>query len=120
MGPGLAAPGYLPPQAVEVLPWTRGYVARFARAQHVDVDDCSQAAVAALVRATVHYDPDAGARFSTYSARAVQVACWRVVGYWLRGKFVRNHRSVPLEDAELLAPSAEDEVLARETVRGRL
>jgi hypothetical protein len=83
-------------------------------------DDLWDETVTALLRAAIHYNPDAGTTFRHYAQRAVNRACWRYV--------VREHVSrarhgtrVALDDVaqsvELTAPSAEAEAIARDAAR---
>lgn len=120
--PGLPVPGYLPENARAVLPWTRRHVAKLAAQQAAPLEDLWDEAIAALVRAGVHYDPTTGVRFSTYACNSVIRGCWR---YAARAQ----HRARKLgarqaiDDTlagELSAPSAEDEAAARETLRRAL
>jgi hypothetical protein len=117
--PRLPVPGYLPAIAHPVLPWTRRRVQLLAGRSGARVDDLWDEAVAALIRAAVHYDPTTGYAFSTYACRSVLRACDR---YVLRGQ--RARPVVSLEDAgdsqELTAPSAEAEAMARDALRWTL
>jgi hypothetical protein len=83
-------------------------------------DDLWDETVTALLRAAIHYDPAAGTTFRHYAQRAVNRACWR---YLVRDHLRRTRHGtrVALEDvvasAELMAPSAEAEAIARDAAR---
>jgi DNA-directed RNA polymerase specialized sigma24 family protein len=135
-------PGYLPAVARPVLPWARRHVARVARRYHTGIDDLWDETIAALLRATLHYDGERP--FAGYAHTAIHRACWRYVcrqvekrpqllvivpssydettdGEGPRGHLSQNRHGTHADDvdldAELAWPSAEDEVLAREAVR---
>ena len=137
-------PAYLPARVRPVLPWTRHHVARVAVRYQATLADLWDEALTALLRAAVYYQPQDATTYSSdrytkplpdeqsfryYAKIAVNRACWR---YVIRGQATRV-RTVPLDldgatlpehhrahaglPAELLAPSAEDEAIAREAAR---
>jgi hypothetical protein len=127
-----------------VLPWTRRHVARVAARYRASADDLWDEALTALIRAAVYFKPQdpaayrstqyaqplpAAKSFRYYAQLTVHRACWR---YVIRGQATQV-RTVPLEQdgaalpehhrahaglpAALLAPSAEDEAIARDAAR---
>src|SRR5262245_51306537 len=103
-------PGYLPAAVRRVLPWARQHVARVSRRYDVGIDDLWDETLSALVRVSVHRADNADDIRSCdhYCRTAVHRACWR---YVVR-QAVRRPR--PLEVADEVSASAEDEVMARE------
>jgi len=115
-------PDYVPPLVRPVLPWARQHVARVSARYGIGIEDLWNEALAALLRVSIHradnaQDIRAG---DHYCRTAIHRACWRYV--------VRDHcrrqrhgTRVALEDAaqsgELVAPSAEAEVIARDAAR---
>jgi DNA-directed RNA polymerase specialized sigma24 family protein len=87
-----------------------------ARRYHTGLDDLWDETIAALLRATLHYDA-AGGPFAGYAHTAIHRACWR---YVVR-QAAKRPPMVSLEDAgeflELTAPSAEDEAIAHDAAR---
>jgi hypothetical protein len=115
-------PGYLPENTRAVLPWTRRYVAKLAAQQAAPLEDLWDEAIAALLRAVVHYDPSSGYRFSTYACNSVIRGCWR---YAARAqhrarKLGARHAIDETLAGELCAPSAEDEGIARQAAHRAL
>ena len=120
-------PGYLPDRVRPVLPWTRHHVACVAVRYQATLADLWDEALTALLRAAVYYQPQDATTYRSdrytkplpdaqsfryYAKIAVNRACWR---YCLRGRHVRL---VGLEEHPVeTAPSAEDEVIAREAAR---
>ena len=120
-------PAYLPALVRPVLPWTRHHVARVAVRYQATLADLWDEALTALLRAAVYYQPQDTTTYRSdrytkplpdeqsfryYAKIAVNRACWR---YCLRG---RRMRLVGLGEHPLeTAPSAEDEVIARDAVR---
>src|SRR5262245_13914478 len=98
-----------------MLPWARRHVLGVARRESVGPRDLWDEAVTALLRVSVYRADTAAAirRRDHYSQRAITRACWRYV--------VRHARTLPttVRDGELAAPSAEDEVMAREAISAR-
>jgi Sigma-70 region 2 len=112
-------PDYVPPLVRLVLPWARRHVAQVVARYGISREDCWDEVLAALLRAAVHFRPESGA-FPPYAHTAVHRACWRyVVRDHVRQQ--RHGTRVALEDvalsAELTAPSAEAEAIARDAAR---
>jgi hypothetical protein len=107
----LTAPGYLPEPARTLVPWARSAAAKTARRYGVALDDCFDEAIAALLRAGIHFKSGSGT-FRHYAQIAVRRALWRYVAR------PRRLPTVALDDPhvtpQLRAPSAEEDVLARE------
>ena len=117
-----AVPGFLAPPCHTVLPWTRHHVARVAARARVDPGDLWDEAIAALLRAALHFRQGAGS-FTAYAKLAVGRGLWR---YIERAALTRRRHGAPvglddvLEDPALTAPSAEDEAVARDAARRAL
>jgi DNA-directed RNA polymerase specialized sigma24 family protein len=75
---GYGVPPYLPPLARPVVPWARRHVARVARRYHTSLHDLWDETIAALLRASLYYDPAQGS-FAAYAHTAVHRACYRYV-----------------------------------------
>src|SRR5215467_1711619 len=112
----------MPAIVAPLLPWTRRHVARVAARYQASLHDLWDEALTALLRASMHWQPARGG-FGPYGRTAIHRACWRYV--------IRGHEHdpllVPLEGVDwhdkdpigqhpdaLVAPSAEDEAIARE------
>jgi hypothetical protein len=137
-------PNYVPAEVRPVLPWTRRHVERVTARYQASRGDLWDEALTALIRAAVYFKPQdpaayrstqyskplpAARSFRYYAQLAVNRACWR---YVIRGQATQvrtipleldntalpEHHRVPagLPDA-LLAPSAEDEAIARDASR---
>jgi hypothetical protein len=117
----LSVPAYIPTVVCPVLPWARRHVARVAARYQASLDDLWDEAVTALLRAAVYYDAAAGA-FGPYARTALHRACARAVHVGQRRR-TGTLDTVSFEDVPALdvaTPSAEDEAIARDTVRRAL
>jgi hypothetical protein len=105
-----------------LVPWTQRYVAAQASRHHLGIDDLWDEALTALLRVSLYADfvsGNASGRIDPrmhYAQTAVRRACWR---YVVR----RALRHPPMVCLDLVhsavAPSVEDELVARETVAAR-
>jgi hypothetical protein len=86
--------------------------------QAAPLEDLWDEAIAALVRAVVHYDPSSGYRFSTYACNSVIRGCWRYAARSISQQRRGLGFRLDIDEAELVTPSAEDEASAREAARG--
>src|SRR5262245_16504498 len=115
-------PDYVPPLVRPALRWARQHVARVSARYGVGIEDLWNEAIAALLRVSIHRAENAHEirGCDHYCRTAVHRACWRyVVRDHVRRQ--RHGTRVALEDvaqsAELTAPSAEAEAIARDAAR---